>query len=1213
MSLLDLSCGRVCCLCDQPCTISDAAHIQRNGTAHEEDHFCGEIHPCTHDCEMDGHCGIVKDHAGGMVHIQLQSTCVCVCVFCRSLTHLSLSLSLSSVCLSVISAWMTQGEVGIRKKWSVCDIISKCDDNGVWWWWRSPPAHPWCSWISLTRIHTHRTYSCRVILPFRREHDGLHSHTLDESSQTHFCTVRCPACGNMCRKPPGHSGQLHHTQHGPMVNTAILQQHKYRRVYGGTLPTCDSFCSSLGRGHTHLVLCAAVAQDSGASAKVGDERGGQDQSVPTRCPFQHQDDDELSLLTSGRVHRKDTLCKQHPHIDELLHDTYWRHMGFEDPVSDVVDSRQLRAFNRCRVQCRGRHGKNVHEKRDSGGRKRNSSGKNGNGGNHSSGDGSSEDDVVDDDDDDDLSVEEGDCARHVSHRQLDPYSATYLDDIALQSCRFASRRGTLSPTGHHLACEHPFHHYILLDCSKSMLLDDIVPSPSMKIFRDEHHTAALHQAKSYQNRLGAMIELVYRFAQLRHKLSPMDHMTLVLTGCSTSSRSSSAAVPLDNKPVQNYSSIMDLLLSAIKPERKPRYASAVQRLMQVMHVHREEDIRHHRQPLCMLITAGRAPSRRSSTGRDRSSSAFFKTINLAGGVSGSSGTASAVHSVANLLRDMCFHYDEHSHFPQMPKLNIVKLGDRGDDSKLKDMLLYGDTHGKRAVRFVDCTTDAETRPSFLLMEGADRRSRPSIAPQIRVLLAQLLLQFEHECITGGTDADISHNDNHGGLLVRSAIPAVLDQSHGRIWSVKDQRSLAERDKLAKEVLETERNYVWSISKCLEMYYHPLANEWSHIISEQDRRALFSGLLNIYELHKKLLAMLEKRLHKWNLQQRMGDIFLELAPLFKMYTQYTSKYELAMETLRRLSSQLPFKNFMLVRKQDPYAQGHNLTSLLIMPIQRVPRYDMLLRNMLKETPRGHPDHEGIEKAQQQMKKTADYLNNQISERQQQVRMRMIEERVSGISGLIKPNRWFVKDGRMMYSLPLMGTETCVIFLFNDVLLHVSERSGGSMNISGSSSSSSSSGHSLASSMSSSSSSSSSAALRKSRGRSVSHIPGADALADDPLLALSDYATGSGSAASHDGKLYDAKFVFRLHELTVADVPRRNNNAAFQLIRSSGSVSEEQRYMYYCSCEEEKREWMDTISRCIEVAREKKSYFTRQQYLVRIKQDVAMMQMMKSPRF
>ena len=58
----------------------------------------------------------------------------------------------------------------------------------------------------------------------------------------------------------------------------------------------------------------------------------------------------------------------------------------------------------------------------------------------------------------------------------------------------------------------------------------------------------------------------------------------------------------------------------------------------------------------------------------------------------------------------------------------------------------------------------------------------------------------------------------------------------------------------------------------------------------------------------------------------------------------------------------------------------IESLLIMPVQRIPRYTLLLEDLFKNTPSDHPDNENIFKAIQGLKKVAAHVNLSVAKNQ-----------------------------------------------------------------------------------------------------------------------------------------------------------------------------------------------------------------------------------------
>jgi hypothetical protein len=167
---------------------------------------------------------------------------------------------------------------------------------------------------------------CIAIPPFKRDHDGVHVHTLNPDV-VHHCKVRCQACGYFCREPINHSG-LHNTVHGNMrkVNFASdqeefdIQGRKYTWGESGVAEMCNMHCKAQGRGHIHLIPCPM------------------NDGLP--C---------TRTIYDGSRHE---TRKYGPDVDvpkdELTHETYWTHMRFEDPCTEE----DRKEFALCNHLCR---------------------------------------------------------------------------------------------------------------------------------------------------------------------------------------------------------------------------------------------------------------------------------------------------------------------------------------------------------------------------------------------------------------------------------------------------------------------------------------------------------------------------------------------------------------------------------------------------------------------------------------------------------------------------------------------------------------------------------------------------------------------------------------------------------------------------------------------------------------------------------------------
>jgi hypothetical protein len=80
----------------------------------------------------------------------------------------------------------------------------------------------------------------------------------------------------------------------------------------------------------------------------------------------------------------------------------------------------------------------------------------------------------------------------------------------------------------------------------------------------------------------------------------------------------------------------------------------------------------------------------------------------------------------------------------------------------------------------------------------------------------------------------------------------------------------------------------------------------------------------------------------------GPIFLKMAPFLKMYTAYSNKYEEGINTFNTMLKKN--EKFAALIKEQQAASGltNGLFDLLIQPIQRVPRYSLLLKDLINHT-------------------------------------------------------------------------------------------------------------------------------------------------------------------------------------------------------------------------------------------------------------------------
>lgn len=147
-----------------------------------------------------------------------------------------------------------------------------------------------------------------------------------------------------------------------------------------------------------------------------------------------------------------------------------------------------------------------------------------------------------------------------------------------------------------------------------------------------------------------------------------------------------------------------------------------------------------------------------------------------------------------------------------------------------------------------------------------------------------------------------------------------------------------RIRAIREVLETERTYLNSLNKLINLYIVPL----KAILDPPTHNVLFGHVEMIYNLNSELLTELQTDLNN------VGSAFLRLGPFLKLYSVYAFDYKKVLLTLQELQDKnTKFKTFLDRTETRPDVQT-KLNSLLILPIQRVPRYKLLLQQVLLYT-------------------------------------------------------------------------------------------------------------------------------------------------------------------------------------------------------------------------------------------------------------------------
>lgn len=261
---------------------------------------------------------------------------------------------------------------------------------------------------------------------------------------------------------------------------------------------------------------------------------------------------------------------------------------------------------------------------------------------------------------------------------------------------------------------------------------------------------------------------------------------------------------------------------------------------------------------------------------------------------------------------------------------------------------------------------------------------------------------------------------------------VLRDLDEHICDDNEKRNAKLRARAIQEICVSETNYIHQLDKLITYFKRPM--EEQKLASNQILSKLFGNVETILNVNKELLVQLHPA------KENIGEVFLNTAPFLKLYSVYAFNYKNVLDTLQDLPKGYPkLHRFICTQESRPDVCA-KLNSLLITPIQRIPRYLLLLREILNYTPTNHKGFDEIKAAVEQISKVADHINNLVQEQENMSRLVSIQRSLSGCGkvNIVLPGRKLIKEGPLMKVSPEGSTPIPrYVILLSDMILYCKE--------------------------------------------------------------------------------------------------------------------------------------------------------------------------------
>ncbi|KAG4092535.1 hypothetical protein H8356DRAFT_1702165 [Neocallimastix lanati (nom. inval.)] len=289
------------------------------------------------------------------------------------------------------------------------------------------------------------------------------------------------------------------------------------------------------------------------------------------------------------------------------------------------------------------------------------------------------------------------------------------------------------------------------------------------------------------------------------------------------------------------------------------------------------------------------------------------------------------------------------------------------------------------------------KPELEIHAPTRTSSRESIQGSITDYKRQSLSSLHHSLTLNDDSDEVTLKDNSSSLQ-----PSIIKEEEGLSkYMTNDQKRI---EQITSEILSTERTYVNELKSLINIYIEPLKK--NNLLEQEEYNSIFANIEDIYKFHEKtFLPPLENACRR----NEISKFFLDISSSFEIfYSKYyyafngantfltliqssnrrnvrvptlsSSSYILSLPIFER-SNKKRLKKFKSFLKRCAARPDHTQLSLqgyLILPVQRLPRYLLLLEQLVKHSKNNPLKKEEYEKVAELMKNVVASCNSYMKQ-------------------------------------------------------------------------------------------------------------------------------------------------------------------------------------------------------------------------------------------
>ncbi|KAM9951765.1 hypothetical protein ACTFIT_002448 [Dictyostelium discoideum] len=289
-------------------------------------------------------------------------------------------------------------------------------------------------------------------------------------------------------------------------------------------------------------------------------------------------------------------------------------------------------------------------------------------------------------------------------------------------------------------------------------------------------------------------------------------------------------------------------------------------------------------------------------------------------------------------------------------------------------------------------------------------------------------------LSSGSSVISSPNGGTKREVVIKVTRAFAQVIHQNVMKEEGENKM--RNMVINEIINTEKDYIADLNIIVNFILTPLKE--SKIIPDKDISIIFSNIQLLLNVNKELLSDLLQKAPDEKPNHTVGTCFIYFFKYLKIYSGYCANQTISADHIARCSKKIPsFKQFLEEKQASTECRQCNLESFLIKPVQRLCKYPLLLRELIKNSCEGHPDLANLEKAYTEIQEVVLSVNESKRKAEIHQKMYKIHEKLQAPEKFVffTPTRYLIREatfgelteekdkisGRMHY------------YLFNDIIM------------------------------------------------------------------------------------------------------------------------------------------------------------------------------------